>query len=217
MDERTKEIIGSLQKETQDAYSAIESSKRSNANIIGKLTHNYEQKLGILSDKEGVLTYENDQLSKQLKDLQKTSSDIEAHVHEENQILRSQVKVMGALTTDKLQKVDQQKKNFQRELFVLSQSADYIEKEEDKYKTVMKDKLGKIHEFLKRVHEVLGATHKEPELAKILRDLDQIALNVGMVENGVNIQVARKRCGVTNDDLVAKQMRSARQELETVE
>lgn len=51
----------------------------------------------------------------------------------------------------------------------------------------MKEKLAKIHLFLKRVHEILAATHREPELEKILRDLDEIAINVGMIENGEQV------------------------------
>jgi len=70
---------------------------------------------------------------------------------------------------------------------VLSQSAQEIENEEEQYKGIMKEKLAKIHLFLKRVHETLAATHREPELEKILRDLDEIAINVGMIENGEQV------------------------------
>jgi len=78
-----------------------------------------------------------------------------------------------------------------------------IEHEETTYKQVMKEKLSKINAYLKRVHETLSATHREPELEKLLRDLDEIAINVGMIENGEQVIFARKKCGVTNQDLVA--------------
>ena len=78
-----------------------------------------------------------------------------------------------------------------------------IEHEETTYKQVMKEKLSKINSYLKRVHETLSATHREPELEKLLRDLDEIAINVGMIENGEQVIFARKKCGVTNQDLVA--------------
>ena len=92
-----------------------------------------------------------------------------------------------------------------------------IEHEETTYKQVMKEKLSNINAYLKRVHETLSATHREPELEKLLRDLDEIAINVGMIENGEQVIFARKKCGVTNQDLVARQMKTARKEIEKVE
>jgi len=68
----------------------------------------------------------------------------------------------------------------------------------------MKEKLSKIHQYLRKVHETLTATHWEPELEKLLRDIDEIAINVGMIENGEQVVLARKKCGVTNQDLVAR-------------
>lgn len=38
-----------------------------------------------------------------------------------------------------------------------------------------------------------------------------------MLENGEQVVLARKKCGVTNQDLVARQMRVARGEIEKVE
>lgn len=64
---------------------------------------------------------------------------------------------------------------------------------------------------------MLKATHKEPELEKILRDMDQIAQNVGLMDNGERVMLARKKAGVTNQDLVARQMRVAGKEIEQVE
>ena len=100
---------------------------------------------------------------------------------------------------------------------MLAQSADQIETDENQYKSVIREKLSKIHLFLRKVHETLAATHREPELENILRDLDEIAINVGMIENGEQVILNRKKCGVTNQDLVARQMRNARQEIEKVE
>jgi len=48
------------------------------------------------------------------------------------------------------------------------------------------------------MHQTLTATHREPELEKLLWDIDQIAINVGMIENGEQVVLARKKCGVTN-------------------
>lgn len=50
-----------------------------------------------------------------------------------------------------------------------------------------------------------------------MRDLDEIAINVGMIENGEQVVLAWKKCGVTNQDLVARQMWTARSEIEKVE
>lgn len=67
------------------------------------------------------------------------------------------------------------------------------------------------------MHQTLTATHREPELEKLLRDIDQIAINVGMIENGEQVVLAWKKCGVTNQDLVARQMWVAWKEIEKVE
>ena len=93
---------------------------------------------------------------------------------------------------------------------MLAESAEQIESEESNYRKLMKEKLSKIHQYIQKVHQTLTATHREPELEKLLRDIDQIAINVGMIENGEQVVLARKKCGVTNQDLVAWQMRVAR-------
>jgi len=117
--------------------------------------------------------------------------------------LRNQVRVMGSLTNEKLESADQEREKFEVELTVASKHADAIQREEEKYKSTMKAKIEAIREYLRKVQDVLGATHKEPELEKILRDLDQISENVGLMENGEAVMVARERTGVSNQDLVA--------------
>ena len=131
--------------------------------------------------------------------------------------MRSQVKVMGNLTNEKIEDADLEREQFEAELRVAAKHAQAIQSEEDKYKSTMKVKLESIRAYLKKVHEVLGATHKEPELEKILRDLDQVSENVGLMENGEAVQVARTKTGVTNQDLVARQMKTANREIERVE
>jgi len=110
---------------------------------------------------------------------------------------------MGSLTNEKLESADQEREKFEVELKVASKHADAIQREEEKYKSTMKAKIEAIREYLRKVQDVLGATHKEPELEKILRDLDQISENVGLMENGEAVMVARERTGVSNQDLVA--------------
>ena len=131
--------------------------------------------------------------------------------------MRTQAKVMGGLTGNRLQEAKDDMAQFTRELQVVADQADQIQASEDQYKSSISEKLGTIHKYLRKVGDVLKATHKEPELEKILRDMDQIAQNVGMMENGERVMVARKKCGVTSQDMVARQMRVAGKEIEKVE
>jgi len=131
--------------------------------------------------------------------------------------MRSQVKVMGSLTNEKIEDADADRSQFEAELKVAAKHADAIQSEEEKYKSTMKVKLESIREYLRKVHEVLGATHKEPELEKILRDIDQISENVGLMDKGEAVMVARKKTGMTNQDIVARQMKVANREIERVE
>ena len=131
--------------------------------------------------------------------------------------MRSQVKVMGSLTNEKIEDADADRAQFEAELKVAAKHADAIQSEEEKYKSTMKVKLESIREYLRKVHEVLGATHKEPELEKILRDIDQISENVGLMDKGEAVMVARKKTGMTNQDIVARQMKVANREIERVE
>ncbi len=63
---------------------------------------------------------------------------------------------------------------------------------------------------MQKVHMTLASTHKEPELEKILRDLDQIAINTGLTESGGNeIANARSKTGFNNPDPVATHMKKA--------
>lgn len=97
---------------------------------------------------------------------------------------------MGGLTKEQMDSAQADKIKFQKELQLIAESANQIEHEEENYKQILQDKLSKIHQFLRKVHDTLSATHREPELEKILRDLDEIAINVGMIENGERVILA---------------------------
>lgn len=62
----------------------------------------YEEKLQILADREGVLTYENERLNKQVAEARATYKNLEAQNKQEIISLRTQVKVMGGLTGNKI-------------------------------------------------------------------------------------------------------------------
>jgi len=49
-------------------------------------------------------------------------------------------------------------------LEVLAKQADVIESDEESYKAQQNKRFDIIHDFLERVHEVVGATYKEHDL-----------------------------------------------------
>lgn len=134
---------------------------------------------------------------------------------DETIVLRNQVRALAQLTNTRIDEVDDEKNQFHRELQVIAQSADALEEEESQYKNQINSKLTKIHEFLKQVHAVLSSTYREPELERILRDLEKVSADVGLEKDGKAL--ALKRAGVTNEDVIARQMRKANEEINHVE
>ena len=78
--------------------------------------------------------------------------------------------------------------------------------------SVMKGKLEKIQDFLKWIREVLSNTYREPELERILRDLEKVSQDVGIGQS-----TAYQAAGVSNTDIVSRQMRLADAEIKSVE
>ena len=65
------------------------------------------------------------------------------------------------------------------------------------------------------MNTVLSSTYREPELERILRDLEKVSAEVGLEKDGR--ARALKKAGVTNEDVVARQMHKANEELYKVE
>ena len=81
----------------------------------------------MLEEKEGVITYQNQQLNKQLSDTINNHKDIESELKDETIVLRSQVKAMGKITNTKIEQTDDEKQQFYRELEVITQLAESLE------------------------------------------------------------------------------------------
>ena len=62
------------------------------------LKADYISKVDVFVEKEGVLTYENDQLAKQLAQKQENSAEYESQLKQELLVLRNQTSVMSSLT-----------------------------------------------------------------------------------------------------------------------
>ena len=58
---------------------------------------------------------------------------------------------------------------------------------------------------------MLSSTYREPELERILRDLEKVSQDVGISDTSY------QAAGVTNQDIVAWQMRRANEEINSVE
>ena len=69
----------------------------------------YQSKINTLEEKEGVITYQNQQLNKQLTDTINNHKDIESELKDETIVLWSQVKAMGKITNTKIEQTDDEK------------------------------------------------------------------------------------------------------------
>ena len=79
---------------------------------------------------------------------------------------------------------------------MITQLADALERDEQ---SVMKGKLEKIQDFLKWIREVLSNTYREPELERILRDLQKVSQDVGIGQS-----TAYQAAGVSNTDIISR-------------
>ena len=63
----------------------------------------YQNKIKLLEEKEGTITYQNQWLAQQLEDTVKNHRDIENELKDETIVLWNQVKAMGKITNTKIE------------------------------------------------------------------------------------------------------------------
>ncbi len=78
--QKTEKLTETLRTQADRAFKAAENAKKHQDNYETELRTDYEQQIEQLQESQGVLTYQNDQLSKQIKDMSSSHKDIEAQM-----------------------------------------------------------------------------------------------------------------------------------------
>lgn len=125
-EQTSTELLSEAREEAQKAYDAEVASKRVNDSYVKDLAQKNHEKFEAMKEREGAITFENEQLRKQLNEARKTYADLESTVKQEVMVMRNQVRVMGNLTNEKLDEADTDRKQFEAELKVAAKHADAI-------------------------------------------------------------------------------------------
>lgn len=215
-EENSSRIINILRKEVQDAHNEIKKLKDHNKNKVAELEEIYGKKISIIHEKEGVSEYHNQQLKNKIEQAEQNYKELHTNEHLEKMVLRNQVKTLSKLTDEKIEKTMIQKKDIKQKLTYLTQSANLIEDEENRYKTTIAMKLSKIQEFMKKVHQVLASTYKSEELEMILRDLDEVAESTGLELGGKSDPVSKLKKKISYEDRISAKMHRSKNEIEKI-
>jgi len=82
-------VMASLREEAVKTYRSQNLAKKQNDDLLKDLKATYNEKVNVFTEKEGVLTYENDQLAKQLANTQENAAEYESQIKEEVFVLRN--------------------------------------------------------------------------------------------------------------------------------
>ena len=215
-EEKSTKIINILRKEIDEAHHEIKKLKDYNNSKIKEIEETYEKKLSIASEKEGVSEYHSQKLKSKLEETEKTYKELHNNEHLEKIILRNQVKTLGKLTEEKIEKTLLEKESIKNKLDQLVLSAGEIQQEETRYKTLIGMKLSKIQTFMKKMHEVLASTYKSEELEMILRDLDEIAEKSGLELTGSTEPISKLKQKISYEDRISAKMHRTKNELNSI-
>ena len=215
-DEKSSKIISILRKEIDEAHHEIKRLKDQNQARVKDIQETYEKKLAISNEKEGVSEYHNQKLKGKLEETEKTYKELHNNEHLEKIVLRNQVKTLGKLTEQKIEKTLLEKESIKNKLEQLVLSAGEIEKEEIRYKTLIGLKLGKIQTFMRKMHEVLASTYKSEELEMILRDLDEIAQKSGLELSGTTEPISKLKQKISYEDRISAKMHRTKTEINNI-
>lgn len=216
-DEKSSKIISILRKEIDEAHHEIKRLKDHNQTRIKDIQEIYESKLTIANEKEGVSEYHNQKLKGKLEEAEKlvksyTTTNILTNIALRNQVNNTLTK----LTEPKIEKTLLEKENIKSKLEQLVLSASEIEKEETRYKTLIRMKLDKIQTFMRKMHEVLASTYKSEELEMILRDLDEIAQKSGLELSGTTEPISKLKQKITYEDRISAKMHRTKAEINNI-
>ena len=136
-DQKTSKIISMLKQELEDSHNEIKKLKDQNIRRLKELEDGYEKKISIINEKEGTAEFYNQKLKNKLDETEQLYKELHNNDNIEKIILRNQVKVVGKLTNEKVEKTLLEKENIKARLHDLTTSAELIEKEEADYKTAV--------------------------------------------------------------------------------
>ena len=136
-DQKTSKIINMLKQELEDSHNEIKKLKDQNIRRLKELEDGYEKKISIINEKEGTAEFYNQKLKNKLDETEQLYKELHNNDNIEKIILRNQVKVVGKLTNEKVEKTLLEKENIKARLHDLTTSAELIEKEEADYKSAV--------------------------------------------------------------------------------
>ena len=136
-DQKTSKIISMLKQELEDSHNEIKKLKDQNIRRLKELEDGYEKKISIINEKEGTAEFYNQKLKNKLDETEQLYKELHNNDNIEKIILRNQVKVVGKLTNEKVEKTLLEKENIKARLHDLTTSAELIEKEEADYKSAV--------------------------------------------------------------------------------
>ena len=136
-DQKTSKIISMLKQELEDSHNEIKKLKDQNIRRLKELEDGYEKKISIINEKEGTAEFYNQKLKNKLDETEQLYKKLHNNDNIEKIILRNQVKVVGKLTNEKVEKTLLEKENIKARLHDLTTSAELIEKEEADYKSAV--------------------------------------------------------------------------------
>ena len=136
-DQKTSKIINMLKQELEDSHNEIKKLKDQNIRRLKELEDGYEKKISIINEKEGTAEFYNQKLKNKLDETEQLYKKLHNNDNIEKIILRNQVKVVGKLTNEKVEKTLLEKENIKARLHDLTTSAELIEKEEADYKSAV--------------------------------------------------------------------------------
>ena len=136
-DQKTSKIINMLKQELEDSHNEIKKLKDQNLRRLKQLEDGYENKISIINEKEGTAEFYNQKLKNKLDETEQLYKDLHNNDNLEKIILRNQVKIVGKLTNEKVEKTLLEKENIKARLHELTTTAELIEEEEANYKTTV--------------------------------------------------------------------------------